>query len=816
MSASVAGPRDTLLRHLGTRDKLLLALLVPIWLVCFGLQMGSALGPPRRAHVDLRADAAGGYPTVVDFYPGAGGDLRLGDRLVRVGAADLRGVGNLGLYVRYAAESEGHRLPVVIYQRGDQRGETTLPDMPWDGPPLAWIRLVSAGFFLVALVLFLRGPPTLLVRSMSQALLLYAIHFTLPVTGGVGLNYLGVALAGAFASLAPPVALQAVLVFPSGRPRTGAWARFGPWLYAVHGPLYVNLFAGVPFSYPVGITLFQLENVAFFATLLVLIARAYRGTDAIGRRQIRWVVFGFYAALAPTATLMGLELLDRMLFGGWVRFYPWVIPSIGFVVLIPISILFAIVRYNLFDVDRLLSGAASWNIVLVILVGAGLVMVPFVGELSSRLLGFDPRVGQVAAALVLAAIVVPAQQRLRPQLERAFFKQRYALDQGIAALVRMLSTCEDTRTLAERVGEELRRLLAPEACVVYARAGDVFAPVFAAGRAVPSAFETGSLLVATLSRRSEPLALSADGRRPDAAALGPFDRAALETLGAEVVVPVRRDETLLAFLCLGPKRSGDVYTSTDLSHLHLVAETVSGQLRRFDQEEMIREARGMQESLRRYVPGAIADQLASGADLAPALREVSVLFVDIRGFSGFAEPRGAEEIFSTLNRYTETVSEIVRRCGGTVVEFNGDGMMAVFGAPRDHPHKERAAVAAAREIFSAVEGLPLADAKDAEARLSVGLGIATGEAFVGSIRAADRMIWSAVGNTTNLAARLQGLTRELAAALVIDAATWNALGPERDDFVRHTAVEIRGRRQALDLHGLPLARERTAPPHSQA
>jgi adenylate cyclase len=231
---------------------------------------------------------------------------------------------------------------------------------------------------------------------------------------------------------------------------------------------------------------------------------------------------------------------------------------------------------------------------------------------------------------------------------------------------------------------------------------------------------------------------------------------------------------------------------------------------------MIREARGMQESLRRYVPGAIADQLASGADLAPALREVSVLFVDIRGFSGFAEPRGAEEIFSTLNRYTETVSEIVRRCGGTVVEFNGDGMMAVFGAPRDHPHKERAAVAAAREIFSAVEGLPLADAKDAEARLSVGLGIATGEAFVGSIRAADRMIWSAVGNTTNLAARLQGLTRELAAALVIDAATWNALGPERDDFVRHTAVEIRGRRQALDLHGLPLARERTAPPHSQA
>ena len=206
----------------------------------------------------------------------------------------------------------------------------------------------------------------------------------------------------------------------------------------------------------------------------------------------------------------------------------------------------------------------------------------------------------------------------------------------------------------------------------------------------------------------------------------------------------------------------------------------------------------MQESLRRYVPGAIAEQLASGADLAPCLREVSVLFVDIRGFSGFAEPRGAEEIFSTLNRYTETVSEIVRRYGGTVVEFNGDGMMAVFGAPREHPHKERAAVAAGREIFAAVDALPLASSKNPDVKLSVGLGIATGEAFVGSIRASDRMIWSAVGNTTNLAARLQGLTREFSAALVIDGATWETLGPERVDFVRHAGVEIRGRRQALE------------------
>jgi adenylate cyclase len=118
---------------------------------------------------------------------------------------------------------------------------------------------------------------------------------------------------------------------------------------------------------------------------------------------------------------------------------------------------------------------------------------------------------------------------------------------------------------------------------------------------------------------------------------------------------------------------------------------------------------------------------------------------------------------------------------------------------------ERAAVAAGREIFTAVGALPMEDAKDGGAKLSVGVGIATGDAFVGNVRAADRMIWTAIGNTTNLAARLQSLSRSLAAALVIDAATWEALDSAgRRDFERHPAIEIRGRRQVQDIFALPL------------
>ncbi len=139
--------------------------------------------------------------------------------------------------------------------------------------------------------------------------------------------------------------------------------------------------------------------------------------------------------------------------------------------------------------------------------------------------------------------------------------------------------------------------------------------------------------------------------------------------------------------------------------------------------------------------------------------------------------------------------------GGSIVEFNGDGMMAVFGAPRDLDHKERAAVIAAEEILADLAGHFTAE----DDRIEVGIGAATGPAFVGSIQAADRMIWSALGNTTNLAARLQALTRDLDVAAVIDEGTWQAAGPLRSRFERRTEVRIRGLHEPRDVFVARLA-----------
>jgi len=219
--------------------------------------------------------------------------------------------------------------------------------------------------------------------------------------------------------------------------------------------------------------------------------------------------------------------------------------------------------------------------------------------------------------------------------------------------------------------------------------------------------------------------------------------------------------------------------------------------------ELLRQARAMQNALRRYVPGAVAAQLENGCDLEPRECEVSVLFVDIRGYTAFAEGCDAADLFMTVNWYTETVSQIVQHYGGSVVEFHGDGLMAVFGAPNPLPEKARAAVEAGRAIITAMSSVTAGVPNAGSVPVSVGIGIATGKAFVGNIQTADRMIWTAIGNTSNLAARLQSLTRDLDAAIVIDAVTRAASGAAAAVFEHHHGVPIRGRRHAEDVYALP-------------
>jgi class 3 adenylate cyclase len=789
-----------MLRRLRPLDKVVLAIWLPIWLAAFGLALSQVVqgrvgyhlgrvspGPDREAYPVLQL--ARGEVEVGEPRP------RAGDRLLRVGGADLRGVGRLG-FDALAFENTGpDRRTTLVFERDGQRRETWIELAP---PPFGeWDQLsVSLVMATTGLLLLLRAGDSRAARAFAVAFLVLCFGY-IP-RFGVGpaeQHYAWVAMRIVTEAFWPPLSLTALLLFPEDSARRSRCVPVWPWFFAANGIFAASRWSGWIFSTEVDALSDSIVAIALPGLMLVVITHNYRHAMPIGRRRIRWVVYGFYLALLPIAVSSGLAVL-----------YPdlWRLQWLGrsAAVFIPLSILISVLRFNLFDIDRLISATASYSIlgtVVLLVLHAG---VPAIARAGNVGLGIDPTVTQIALAVALAAVAVAAHRALRPRLDRLFFPERRYLEEALHHLLEDLSAQSDPRNLTMLVGEQLSAQFRPESCVMYASPGSGYEPVFTRGRAVPPAIDARSPLITHLDARSSPLASDRFSKRDRIEQLDTADRAALDTLGAAVVVPVRRQGQLVAFLCLGPKRSGDIYTSTDLALLTAVANTVSTQLERMDQEEITREARAMQQELRRYVPGAIASELEAGADLEPRERPVSVLFVDIRGYTAYTESRQAHEVFTTINRYTQTVSAIVEKFGGSVVEFNGDGMMAVFGAPTPLPDKERAAVSAGREIVTKVQGL---GGTDESGTISVGVGVATGSAFVGSIQAVDRMIWTALGNTTNLAARLQGLTRELDAAMVIDLATWRAAG-EPPEFQRREQVAIRGRSQREDLYVLSLGK----------
>ena len=169
-----------------------------------------------------------------------------------------------------------------------------------------------------------------------------------------------------------------------------------------------------------------------------------------------------------------------------------------------------------------------------------------------------------------------------------------------------------------------------------------------------------------------------------------------------------------------------------------------------------------------HVSPAVVDRLlATQADPPSEIRPVCVLFLDIRGFTAMSRARSASETVSLLNDFFASMVTIVDHHGGIVNKFLGDGFLALFGAPLADPKAAAHALAAGRDMLEAVDAWNRA--RPAQA-LRIGIGIHAGEAVTGTVGSAQRKEYTVIGDTVNLAARLEQLTKDTNARLLVSDA----------------------------------------------
>ena len=182
------------------------------------------------------------------------------------------------------------------------------------------------------------------------------------------------------------------------------------------------------------------------------------------------------------------------------------------------------------------------------------------------------------------------------------------------------------------------------------------------------------------------------------------------------------------------------------------------------------------------------------ARVEPEWAMVTVAFVDIRGFTLFADRATAQEAVAYLDEFFATVVPVVHAHGGHVNKLLGDGLLAVFDKP-DHGDR---ALAAGRAMVSAV------DAQLGE-RCRIGIGVNSGLVLIGTIGAAGVEELGVIGDPVNVAARVQDATREFGEPLLVTEATCLLLDSERPDLVARGSLALRGRARPIEVFGLAAA-----------
>ena len=222
----------------------------------------------------------------------------------------------------------------------------------------------------------------------------------------------------------------------------------------------------------------------------------------------------------------------------------------------------------------------------------------------------------------------------------------------------------------------------------------------------------------------------------------------------------------------------------------------------------------LRRSFQKYVPHEVVEQLLRNPQevaLGGERRPLSVLFSDIRGFTGLSERMNPEAVVRFLNSYFAVMTPIIYRHGGIVDKFEGDAIMALFGAPIFYPDHAVRAVRAALDMRAALAAMQSQwrAQLQLDRPLRIGVGIATGEAVVGNIGSPERLNYTAVGDTVNLAARLQELTKEFATDILVDEATYMA-AREVVEAEAIPQVQVRGKTQLLTIYRVTGLRESRA------
>jgi adenylate cyclase len=220
------------------------------------------------------------------------------------------------------------------------------------------------------------------------------------------------------------------------------------------------------------------------------------------------------------------------------------------------------------------------------------------------------------------------------------------------------------------------------------------------------------------------------------------------------------------------------------------------------------ERRRVYDLFSRFVPDTVVKEVVAqthGARLGGVGRVCTVMFADLRGFTTFSSTQEPQLVIDVVNGYLGEMSEAILEAGGTLVAYMGDGILAVFGAPLEQPDHADRALAAALEMIT--RRLPrfnaLVHSMGLAAQFDMGVGLNSGSVISGNVGSERRLEYTTIGDTTNLASRIEGATKDTPHMLLFSDSTLQSLTNPPATTLLGDEIELRGANRPLKLWTVP-------------
>ena len=189
----------------------------------------------------------------------------------------------------------------------------------------------------------------------------------------------------------------------------------------------------------------------------------------------------------------------------------------------------------------------------------------------------------------------------------------------------------------------------------------------------------------------------------------------------------------------------------------------------------------------------------SATQLGGKRAEITIMFADIRGFTALSETRKAEEVSLLLNEYFSELEPIITKYNGVINKFIGDAVLVVFGDPAEDKSHAQNAVKCAYELRNRVKDIKQRWLEEGKPKIDIGIGINTGEAFIGNVGTENRFEYTVIGDTVNIASRIEDYNKIYKTHILISENTYNKIS-QIVDVIKIREVSIKGKAKKINIY----------------